>query len=104
VLYLSPEPAAALYAMNRALTAALGPLAALADNHYLPGAWRPHMTVAFNIPEGDFARARRIVRGNFTPFSATFGAVAVVKFNPVKIVETIPFPESIDSGERRHEP
>lgn len=91
VIYLSPEPAAELYAMNRALAQALGPLLALADNHYMPGQWRPHMTVAFKIPDGDFNRVRKIVRENFTPFRATFGEVAVVKFNPVKIVETIPF-------------
>lgn len=86
VVWIAPEPTAALHAMNRALTAAIGPLAALADSHYLPGEWVPHMTVAFNIFEGDFTRAMRVVRDNFVPFTAMFDSVAVVKFNPVKIM------------------
>lgn len=90
VIYLSPEPAAALHQMNRGLTACLGPLLALADSHYLPGEWRPHMTIAFRIPEGEFSRAMQIVKSSFVPFTATFGQVAVVKFNPVKIMDVYP--------------
>jgi hypothetical protein len=86
VIYLSPEPASSLLAMNRSLTAHLGPLSALADGHYLPGQWQPHLTVAFKIPEGGFNRALHVVRNNFVPFTTTFASVAVVKFNPVKIV------------------
>ena len=87
VIYLSPEPSAALHEMNRKLTAALGPLAALADANYLPGEWHPHMTVVFKAPAEDFNRAMRVVKRNFVPFPAVFGSVAVVKFNPVKIVK-----------------
>lgn len=90
VIWLKPEPVSALYAMNRALTAGLGSLAALADSHYLPGEWQPHMTVSFKIPEGEYNRAMKAVRGNFSPFTATFQSVAVVKFNPVKIVAIYP--------------
>jgi 2'-5' RNA ligase len=86
VIYISPEPSAALHEMNRRLTSTLGKLAALADPRYLPGEWRPHMTVAFNIPEGDFNRAMRVVKNSFVPFPAVFESVAMVKFNPVKIV------------------
>ena len=86
VIYLSPEPTAELLEMNRRLTQELGPLAALADRHYLPGEYRPHMTAAFKIPEGEFARAMRVVKDNFTVFRASFETAAVVKFNPVKIV------------------
>jgi 2'-5' RNA ligase len=88
VIYLSPEPTAALYEMNRSLTREMGALAALADPHYLPGEWRPHMSAAFSIPEGGFKRAMRAVKGSFAPFRATFGSVAVVKYNPVKLVGT----------------
>jgi 2'-5' RNA ligase len=86
VVYLSPEPTAALRELNRKLTAELGPLAALADPRYLPGTWQPHMTAAFKIPEGEFKRAMKAVKMSFRPFQATFDTVAVVKFNPVKIV------------------
>jgi 2'-5' RNA ligase len=86
VIYLSPEPMAALYEMNRRLTREMGALAALADPHYLPGEWRPHMSAAFSIPEGGFKSAMRAVTGSFAPFQATFGSIAVVKYNPVKIV------------------
>jgi 2'-5' RNA ligase len=87
VIYLEPQPTAALHEMNRRLAAEMGPLAALADPHYLPGEWTPHMTAAFKIPEGDFQRAMWAVKKSFVPFSCTFESVAVVKFNPVKIVE-----------------
>lgn len=87
VIYLEPQPTAALHEMNRKLTAELGPLAALADTRYLPGAWTPHMTAAFKIAEGDFPRAMWAVRKSFAPFSCAFESVAVVKFNPVKIIE-----------------
>ena len=90
VIWLRPEPAAALHAMNRDLTMRLGSLAALADGHYLPGEWQPHMTVSFKIPEGDYPHAMKAVRDNFAPFAATFHSVAVVKFNPVKIVAIYP--------------
>lgn len=90
VIWLAPEPTAALHRMNRALTAHLGPLAPLVDRHYLPGDWQPHMTVAFKIPEGEFTRAWRTVRESFLPFSTVLGSVAVVKFNPVKIVNIYP--------------
>jgi 2'-5' RNA ligase len=86
VIWLAPEPAAALHAMNRALISAIGPLSALADAHYLPGSWQPHLTVAFKISEGGYNRAWRAVKNSFVPFTATFGSIAVVKFNPVKIV------------------
>lgn len=92
VIYLSPEPAAALHAMNRGITGALGPLLAMADGHYLPGEWRPHMTVAFKIPEGEFSRAMQIVRNSFVPFTTTFSTVAVVKYYPVKITNTYKLP------------
>lgn len=92
VIYLAPAPTAELHAMHRALTRALGPLLALADGHYLPGAWQPHMTVAYRIPEGGFNEAMRLVRASFVPFAATFTALAVVKFSPVKIVRVFELP------------
>ena len=90
VLYLDPQPAGQLLAMNRRLTAQLGGLQALADSHYLPGCFVPHMTVAFHLLAEDERAAMAAVRRSFLPFGATFGELAVVKFNPVKIVERIP--------------
>lgn len=90
VIYLSPQPQGELFAMNRRLTAGLGTLQALADPYYLPGAFVPHMTVAFKLLDEDHRAAMNAVRHSFLPFSATFAEVAVVKFNPVKIVERIP--------------
>jgi 2'-5' RNA ligase len=103
VIYLSPEPAAAFYEMNRGLTGELGSLAALADTHYLPGQYTPHMTAAFKIPEGDFRRAMQAVKNNFTPFRATFESVAVVKFNPVKIVGVYKLGEKPSEGQNKAE-
>lgn len=88
VIYLSPEPAAALLRMNRDLVGRLGPLASLMDRHYLPGEFQPHLTVAFHVPEGQFTRAWNTVRDSFAPFSTTFARIAVVKFHPVKIMAT----------------
>lgn len=90
VLYLEPQPQSELLAMNRRLTSQLGTLQALADSHYLPGTFVPHMTVAFNLLAEDERHALDAVRRSFLPFGATFGELAVVKFNPVKIVERIP--------------
>lgn len=90
VIFLSPEPSSALHAMNRALTAKLGPLAALADRHYLPGEWQPHLTVAYHVPEGEFSRAWQAARESFVPFSTVLDRIAVVKFHPVKIMGVYP--------------
>lgn len=90
VLYLDPQPTGELLAMNRRLTAQLGPLRALADSHYLPGLFVPHMTVAFKLLAEDERPAMAAVRRSFLPFGATFGELVVLKFNPVKIVERIP--------------
>ncbi len=86
VIYLSPEPTSTLLRMNRELSSRLGPLLPLADRYYLPGEFQPHMTVVFDIPEGQFTRAWRAARDGFVPFTATFSRVAVVKFHPVKIM------------------
>ena len=86
VIYLSPEPSSALLQMNRELCGRLGPLLPLADRHYLPGEFQPHMTMVFNVPDGQFSRAWQAVQNSFVPFTATFDRVAVVKFHPVKIM------------------
>jgi 2'-5' RNA ligase len=93
VVYLAPQPQGELLAMNRALTAQLGPLQALADPHYLPGSFLPHMTMAFKLLPEDERAALAAVRRSFLPFGATFHELAVVKFNPVKIVERVPLTE-----------
>ncbi len=86
VIYLSPEPTSALLQMNRELSNRLGPLLSLADRYYLPGEFQPHMTVVFNVPEGQFNHAWRVTREHFIPFTAIFNRIAVVKFHPVKIM------------------
>jgi 2'-5' RNA ligase len=88
VIYLEPEPKSYLLALNRALTAALGSLAALIDRYYVPGTFQPHLTVAFKVPEEGFSGALRAVNGSFVPFHARFNRLAVVKFHPAKVVET----------------
>ncbi len=90
VIYLSPQPQGALLAMNRALTTQLGGLQALADPLYLPGLFTPHMTVAFKLLPEDERAALAAVRRSFLPFRATFAELALVKFNPVKIVQRFP--------------
>ena len=90
VIYLAPEPRAALYEMNRSLTSSLGALAALADSRYLPGNFQPHLTVAFKIQGESYNSTLQAVKASFIPFTTCFDRLAVVKFNPVKVVHIIP--------------
>lgn len=89
VIYLNPQPQGELLSMNRRLTTTMGPLQALADALYLPGAFAPHMTVAFQLLPEDERAALAAVRRSFLPFSATFSELAIVKLNPLKIVERV---------------
>ena len=86
VLYLAPQPLGALLAAHRQAVAALGPLVALCDGHYLPGAWTPHLSLAVNLEGHELARADRVMAKHFAPFACRLTELAVIKYHPAVVV------------------
>lgn len=49
VAFLEPDPNDALFRLHRDIHEVLGSLSEASRHHYHPGAWHPHLTVAFPI-------------------------------------------------------
>jgi len=83
VLWLDPEPKAALRRMHRAIHSVIEPL--LCRPHYRPGAWVPHCTLGIAIPAERQDAAMAFGRKFGGGLLATFDVVDCVTFPPLRI-------------------
>jgi 2'-5' RNA ligase len=61
----------------------------LCHEHYQPGHWQPHCTIAMNIPMDSAAEALKWAVATPARFSVTFDAADCVRFHPVEIVTEV---------------
>jgi len=84
VVWLEPEPHAALRRMQASLVAAMGRQGC--DPHYTPDAWVPHCSIALAVPRDRLDQVRALCAAEFKPFRARFDRLECVEFPPVEIV------------------
>jgi 2'-5' RNA ligase len=89
VLFLGTAENDALLAFHARLAALLGD--ANADPHTRSGHWVPHVTLSTALPEGDARlRLQRTIADAFKPFDATLAKIELVRFPPVRVLNTTP--------------
>lgn len=62
---------------------------ALCRDHYRPGRWVPHCTIALKIPGSMFEPAIKWASEIEAQFSVTFDALDIVQFAPVKVLSEV---------------
>jgi len=84
VVWAAPGPSKDLSRLHAAVHAAIDP--ARCHEHYRPGHWVPHATLAIAIPEEHRAGARTLVAQAIDPFEVVFDAADCSAFYPVRTI------------------
>jgi len=87
VLWAAPEDASELRRLHKLIHGQIDP--AQCREHYRPGAWVPHCTLATKITESNCAWARSRAAEPIEPFTVKFDAADVVTFPPITVVREI---------------
>jgi 2'-5' RNA ligase len=87
VLWARPVDTVALQQVHQSIHRAIDPV--LCHEHYQPGHWQPHCTIAMNIPMDSAAEALKWAAAAPARFSVTFDAADCVRFHPVEIVTEV---------------
>ncbi|MFS8148500.1 2'-5' RNA ligase family protein [Rhizobium sp. BR 249] len=85
VLWAKPQPNDALLRLHAEVHRQIDPAAC--HQHYRPGRWAPHCTIAMNVPRAVSAAAMRWAGERRIEFSVTFDVLDCVRFPPVEILE-----------------
>ncbi|MEM7749770.1 MAG: 2'-5' RNA ligase family protein [Pseudomonadota bacterium] len=80
----------ALVRLHRKLHSLVNPLAC--HEHYRPGNWIPHCTLATDIPLETEHRALARMAEPFVPFEVVFNAIDYVEFPPVRVLHQVQLP------------
>jgi 2'-5' RNA ligase len=78
VAYLGVAPTMALLKAHDAFDQMLSGLAESVWDHYRPGAWVPHCTLAMPVPDADMARLLKVCRAIDLPIRADVHAIGLV--------------------------
>src|SRR5215470_6293154 len=84
VVYLAVAPSARLVDLHARVQARIGPLGDGAWEHYAPGAWIPHCTLAMDLDTGTAATALALATGFALPLTGRLDRMAIVEFRPVR--------------------
>jgi 2'-5' RNA ligase len=84
ILYAAPLPSAPLQALHDAVHAEIEP--ALCHEHYRPGAWSPHCTLAMHVLPERVDAALAWTRRRIPPFKVTFDVGDCARFYPVEVL------------------
>lgn len=87
VLWVRPVDDSALRRIHEALHSQLEPL--LCREHYRPGHWQPHCTIAMHIPQTSAASALTWAAETPARFTIRFDVVDILRFPPVEILEEV---------------
>lgn len=87
VLWARPVDDSALRRMHQAIHQEIDPM--LCHEHYRPGHWRPHCTIAMDIPKEAATAALRWAAETPARFTVTFDAADCIGFPPVEILEEV---------------
>lgn len=87
VLWARPDNDERLFQLHAALHREIDPV--YCHEHYRPGNWVPHCTIAAKIPKAKSQAAINWANRNRMQFSVTFDIADRVRFPPVKILSEI---------------
>ena len=54
--------------------------------HYRPGSWQPHCTMAIGVAESAYLDAFATIRAGLRPLAATVESMGLVEFRPARLL------------------
>jgi 2'-5' RNA ligase len=85
VFWAAPEPSESLLHAHAAIHRLIDP--SLCREHYRPGGWVPHCTLATNVSANNRQEALALADQKIEPFEVAFDKADCVEFMPVRIIE-----------------
>jgi 2'-5' RNA ligase len=85
VFWAAPEPSGSLLRVHAAVHGLIDP--SLCREHYRPGQWVPHCTLATNVSPNYRQEALALASKGIEPFDVVFDRADCVEFTPVRIIE-----------------
>jgi 2'-5' RNA ligase len=86
VLFLGPVVTEELLALHRHFHDAFASFAGSCGEHYRPGLWVPHVTLAINAEIAALQKAIAEVAEHWTPASMQLDAIRLIRFRPVQTI------------------
>ena len=83
-VFLAPTPTSALLDLHVGFHRRLGQHGEAPWDHYRPGVWVPHCTLAMDLANDQFGTALEIARRAPLPLECLLVEVGIVEFRPVK--------------------
>jgi 2'-5' RNA ligase len=87
VFWAAPDPSARLLQIHASLHRLIDP--ALCRQHYRPGNWVPHCTLATDVTDANRSVARYVAARPFEPFDIVFDSADCVEFVPVRLIDEV---------------
>lgn len=85
VFWADPAPSKPLFEVHAAIHSLIAP--SHCREHYRPGSWVPHCTLATQVSPGNTASAIAFVSEPIKPFDVIFDCADCAEFYPVRVVE-----------------
>lgn len=86
VLYAAPVVTQELLTLHRRFHDSFAPPGAACHEHYRPGAWVPHVTLALNLSAAQLHAAFGTTTSQWTPFAGEIDAVRLIRYRPVEML------------------
>jgi 2'-5' RNA ligase len=90
VLFLAPVHDLLLFDLHRRFHDALADTGAVVWEHYRPGAWVPHVTLAFDITTAALPEALAIVAQAWSAGPTTLDHLRFIRLRPVETIDLHP--------------
>jgi 2'-5' RNA ligase len=84
VVYLGLVVAKDLLDLHSRFHAAHGEFASACWEHYLPGAWVPHVTLVMDVKPAALQEALTLLQTHWKPGAARLDAIRLIRFRPVE--------------------
>lgn len=84
VLFLYPAPSTSLLSAHAALHRMLREVKITSSSYYFPGNWIPHLTLEFNLENGELNRSVEVFKKHFNPIDGEVTQLGVVGFRPIQ--------------------
>jgi 2'-5' RNA ligase len=85
VFWAAPQPSESLHHAHAAIHSLIDP--SLCREHYRPGAWVPHCTLATQVSANHRRQALALAQEKIEPFDVLFDQADCVEFMPVRVLE-----------------
>lgn len=89
VFWAAPDRSEPLYRAHQEVHRHIKP--SLCRDHYQPGTWVPHCTLATEVRDADRQNTIAFSRAPFEPFEVIFDTIDCVEFPPVRVTEELLF-------------